>query len=225
MLISLAILPERMNSDKTIINSLKWRYACKKFDADRKLSPDQVDTLTQAFNLTATSFGLQPLKMLVIKGDQIKESLLPHAYYQPQITSCSHLFVICIDTAFDENSIDAYFDLEKNIRGTSEEIIGKFRNQLKSIYKNKTKEQIDTSAIYQAYISIGTLMTVCAEQEIDSCPMEGFNPVKFDEVLELDKLNLRSVLLLPVGFRAKDDIMSSMKKVRKPLSDVIINLD
>ena len=214
-----------MNSETNIIQSLKWRYACKKFNQNRKLDKAQIDVLSKAFNLTATSFGLQPLKMLIIKSDSLKEKLLPHAYFQPQITTCSHLLVICIDTAFDENSIDEYFDLEKNIRGTSEEIIGKFRNQLKTIYKNKDRKQIDTSAIYQAYISIGTLMTVCADQKIDSCPMEGFNPVKFDEVLELDKMNLRSVLLLPVGYRAEDDIMSSMKKVRKPLDQVIIELD
>ena len=214
-----------MNSETNIIQSLKWRYACKKFNQNRKLDKAQIDVLSKAFNLTATSFGLQPLKMLIIKSDSLKENLLPHAYFQPQITTCSHLLVICIDTAFDENSIDEYFDLEKNIRGTSEEIIGKFRNQLKTIYKNKDRKQIDTSAIYQAYISIGTLMTVCADQKIDSCPMEGFNPVKFDVVLELDKMNLRSVLLLPVGYRAEDDIMSSMKKVRKPLDQVIIELD
>lgn len=214
-----------MNSEKNIIENLKWRYACKKFDKNRKLDTGQIDVLSKAFNLTATSFGLQPLKMLVVKNSALKEKLLPHAYFQPQITTCSHLLIICIDTSFDEHSIDAYFDLEKNIRGTSEEIVGKFRNQLKTIYKNKDREQIDASAIYQAYISIGTLMTVCADQHIDSCPMEGFNPVKFDEVLELGKINLRSVLLLPVGYRAEDDIMSSMKKVRKPLDQVIIELD
>ena len=214
-----------MNSETNIIQSLTWRYACKKFDKNKKLDKTQIDVLSKAFNLTATSFGLQPLKMLIIKGDSLKEQLLPHAYFQAQITTCSHLLVICIDTAFDENSIDEYFDLEKNIRGTSEEIIGKFRNQLKTIYKNKDRKQIDTSAIYQAYISIGTLLTVCADQKIDSCPMEGFNPAKFDEVLGLDKMNLRSVLLLPVGYRAEDDIMSSMKKVRKPLNQVIIELD
>jgi len=214
-----------MNEEKNIINSLKWRYACKKFDKNRKLDQIQIDTLSNAFNLTATSFGLQPLKMLIVKSDALKAKLLPHAYFQPQITTCSHLLVFCIDTAFDEKSIDAYFDLEKDIRGTSEEIVGKFRNQLKSIYKNKDRQQIDTSAIYQAYISLGTLMTVCAEERIDSCPMEGFNPVKFDDVLELEKMNLRSVLLLPVGFRADDDIMSSMKKVRKPLEQVIIEVD
>ena len=214
-----------MNSEKNIIQSLTWRYACKKFDENRKLNKDQIDVLSKAFNLTATSFGLQPLKMLIVKSDALKAELRPHAYFQPQITTCSHLFVICIDTAFNEHSIDAYFDLEKDIRGTSEEIVGKFRNQLKTIYKNKDQQQIDTSAIYQAYISIGTLMTVCAEQRIDSCPMEGFNPVKFDEILELEKKNLRSVLLLPVGYRAEDDIMSAMKKVRKPLDQVIIEID
>lgn len=214
-----------MSLENNIIDSLHWRYACKKFDKSRKLSPEQVEVLSKAFNLTATSFGLQPLKMLIIKGDDLKEKLLPHAYYQPQITTCSHLLVICIDTAFDEGSIDAYFDLEKDIRGTSEEIIVKFRNQLKSIFKNKNREQIDTSSVYQAYISIGTLMTVCAVQEIDSCPMEGFNPVKIDQELGLEDKNLRSVLLLPVGFRAKDDFMSSLKKVRKPLGQVIMELD
>ena len=214
-----------MHSEKNIIQSLTWRYACKKFDQNKKLDQDQIDVLSKAFNLTATSFGLQPLKMLIVKSDALKAELLPHAYFQPQITTCSHLLILCIDTAFDENSIDDYFDLEKDIRGTSEEIVGKFRNQLKTIYKNKDRQQIDTSAIYQAYISIGTLMTVCAEQHIDSCPMEGFNPVKFDDVLELQKKNLRSVLLLPVGYRADDDIMSSMKKVRKPLDKVIIEVD
>ena len=214
-----------MDSEKNIINSLKWRYACKKFDKTKKLNPEQINILKNAFNLTATSFGLQPLKLLIVKGDSIKEQLLPHAYFQPQITTCSHLLVICIDTSFDENSIDSYFELEKNIRGTSEEIIEKFRNQLKSIFKNKTREQIDSSSINQAYINIGTLMTVCADQGIDSCPMEGFNPVKVDDILDLEQKHLRSILLLPVGFRAEDDIMSGMKKVRKPLEDVIIEID
>lgn len=214
-----------MSTEKNILESLQWRYACKKFDQNRKLTKDQIDVLLQAFNLTATSFGLQPLKLIVIKTDDLKAKLLAHAFFQPQITSCSHLLVICIDTAFDEASVDSYFDLEKDIRGTSEEIIGKFRKQLKTIYKNKDREQIDKSSIYQAYISIGTLMTVCAEQGIDSCPMEGFNPVKFDEILELEEKNLRSVLLLPVGYRADDDIMATMKKVRKPLDQVIIHID
>lgn len=208
-----------------IVNSLEWRYACKKFDRYRKLQPKQLDLLKAAFNLTATSYGLQPLKLMVIRSSDLKSELLPHAYNQQQITTCSHLLVICIDTAFDADSIDAYFDLQKTVRGVSEEVVSKFRKQLKDIYGAKSREEIDASARNQAYITLGTLMTVCADQKIDSCPMEGFNSDKFDEVLELDQLNLKSVLLLPVGYRAEDDIMSNMKKVRKPLTEVIIEKD
>lgn len=208
-----------------IINHLEWRYACKKFDINKKLKEDQVDILKKAFNLSATSYGLQPLKLLIVKNDPLKEKLLPLAYYQKQVSTCSHILIICIDTAFGEDDIDAYFDREKQIRGVSEEIVGKFRQQLKVVYSKKTQKEIEDSAVYQAYIALGTLMTVCAEQGIDSCPMEGFNAKKLDEQLGLKNKNLRSVLLLPVGFRAEDDFMRKMKKVRKPLNEVIIELD
>lgn len=208
-----------------IINHLEWRYACKKFDINKKLKEDQVDILKKAFNLSATSYGLQPLKLLIVKNDPLKEKLLPLAYYQKQVSTCSHILIICIDTAFGEDDIDAYFDREKEIRGVSEEIVGKFRQQLKVVYSKKTQKEIEDSAVYQAYIALGTLMTVCAEQGIDSCPMEGFNAKELDEQLGLKDKNLRSVLLLPVGFRAEDDFMRKMKKVRKPLNEVIIELD
>lgn len=208
-----------------IIDSLEWRYACKKFDKNRKLNKDQVDALKKAFNLSATSYGLQPLKMLIVQHDEIKEKLFPLSYYQEQVSTCSHILILCIDTAFGVKDVDAYFDLEKNIRGVSEDIVGKFRQQLKTIYSKKDRKEIDTSAIYQAYIALGTLMTVCADQQIDSCPMEGFDPEKVDEVLDLKTKNLKSVLMLPVGYRAEDDVMRNMKKVRKPLKQVIIELD
>jgi nitroreductase len=208
-----------------IIKSLEWRYACKKFDKNKKLSDEQLNTIKNAFSLTATSFGLQPLKMVIIKSDAIKERLLAHAYYQQQITTCSHILILCIDTEVNGESIDAYFDLEKETRGTSEDIVGKFRNQLKDMFANKSAADIERSAIYQTYITIGNLMTVCAIGKIDSCPMEGFISDKFDEVLNLKSMNLRSVLLLPVGFRAEDDFMSNMKKVRKPISDTVIEID
>ena len=208
-----------------IIDSLEWRYACKKFDKNRKLNKDQIDALKKAFNLSATSYGLQPLKMLIVQHAEMKEKLFPLSYYQEQVSTCSHIFILCIDSAFGEKDVDAYFDLEKNIRGVSEDIVGKFRQQLKTIYNKKDRKEIDTSAIYQAYIALGTLMTVCADQQIDSCPMEGFDSGKVDEVLDLKTKNLKSILMLPVGYRAEDDVMRNMKKVRKPLNQVIIELD
>jgi len=206
------------------IKQLKWRYAVKKFDANKKLSKTKLDRLKQAFNLTATSFGLQPIKMIVIKDKELKEKLLEHAFYQEQITTASHLLVLAIDTNFTVKNVDDYFDLEKQIRGTSEDIIGKFRKQLKDSIGSKTKEEIEQMAKNQAYIALGNLMTVCAYEKIDACPMEGFNPKKFDEILQLKEKNLQSVLLLPVGYRAEDDFMRKLKKVRKPVKDSVIEI-
>lgn len=206
-----------------IIESLKWRYACKKFDKTKILSTKQVDVLKNAFNLTATSFGLQPIKLLVVKNKKIRKSLVPYSFGQEQVANASHLMVICIQDYFTLEDIDNYFDIEKEIRGTSEEILKPYREQLKNIFENKSTIEKQESAIKQAYIALGNLMTVCAIEQIDSCPMEGFNAQKFDEILDLRQLNLKSVLLLPVGFRAKDDFMSTLKKVRKPINETVLN--
>ncbi len=162
--------------------------------------------------------------MLVFDNQELKDKFFPHSFFQKQITTCSHMLVICIDTVVDEKTIDAYFDLEKDVRGTSEEIVGEFRRQLKDMYKNKSKEEIEQSSIYQTYIILGNLMTVCALEKIDNCPMEGFIPEKIDEILNLSDKNLKSVLMLPVGYRAEDDFMSKMKKVRKPLEIMVEKL-
>ncbi len=208
-----------------VIESLKWRYACKKFMNDQLLSSDQIGRLKEAFNLTATSFGLQPLKMLVIQDKPLQQSLVKHAFDQNQVANASHLLIICIQDYFTLEDIDKYFDLEQEIRGTSEEILSKYRAQLKEIFKNKSTDEKQKSAINQAYIVLGNLMTICALEKIDACPMEGFNAQQFDKILDLRSQNLKSVLLLPVGFRAEDDFMHTLKKVRKPLHESVIEIN
>lgn len=207
-----------------IINSLEWRYATKKFDPSKKLSAQQIETLKNAFNLTATSFGLQPLKLIVIENKELQEEFVKYCYYQRQVADASHLLVLCIENDTTTEAINAYFDLEKEVRGVSEEVISKFRNQLVAMYKNKTLEEKQLSATYQTYIALGNLMTVCAVEKIDNCPMEGFMPEKIDELLNLPAQNLKSILLMPVGFRADDDFMSTMKKVRKPLNETVLEI-
>ena len=206
-----------------IIKSLEWRYACKKFDETKKLNNTQLDILKKACNLTPTSFGLQPVKMIVITDQELKQKIFKYAYFQQQVSTCSHLLVLCIETVTDDSSIDAYFDLEKKTRGTSEDIIAKFREQLKGMYRKKSQTEIEQSAIYQTYIILGNLMTVCAIEGIDCCPLEGFVPEKVDELLNLADKKLKSVLMLPVGFRAPDDFMQTMKKVRKPLDEIVFD--
>jgi len=207
-----------------IINSLEWRYAIKKFDSAKKLSNQQIETLKKAFNLTPTSFGLQPIKMIVIQNKELQEKFVELSYFQRQVADASHLLIICIKNDTTSVDINSYFNLEKETRNIEESTISNFRKQLLDMYENKTVEERNLSAIYQAYIALGNLMTVCALEKIDACPIEGFIPKKVDELLNLKELNLSSVLMLPVGFRDKNDIMSTMKKVRRPLNEMIIDI-
>lgn len=208
-----------------INESLEWRYATKKFDPSKKLSKQQVETLKKAFNLTPTSFGLQPIKMIVISNKELQEKFVEHSYFQRQVADASHLLVLCIEKDTTTEDINAYFDLEKEIRNVDEEVVADFRKQLIGMYENNTLEEKQLSAIYQTYIVLGNLMTVCAIEKIDACPLEGFVPEKVDELLNLKSLNLKSVLLLPVGYRASDDVMNGIKKVRKPMSETIIEIE
>lgn len=207
-----------------IIDSLKWRYATKKFDANKMLSEAQIDTLKEAFNLTPTSFGLQPLKMLVISNKELQEKFVPLSFGQRQVADASHLLIICIETDTTSEDINNYFNSVIKTRGTKEEIISSFRQQLLDMYGNMSLENKQLSAKYQTYIALGNLMTVCAVEKIDACPMEGFLPHKVDELLNLSEKNLQSILMLPVGYRAEDDFMSSEKKVRKPLEELVLEI-
>jgi len=206
------------------IESLQWRYACKKFKYDKIIPEKKLTILKEAFNLTATSFGLQPIKMLILSDKELQQQLVNHCYGQEQVANASHILVICIDEDMTTDNINECFDREKSLRGTSEKIIAPFRKFLTESFAQKTIEEKQQSATYQAYIALGNLMTICAVERIDSCPMEGFIPEKIDKILELKKRKLKSVLLLPIGYRADDDLMSKLKKVRKPLEDIIINI-
>tara|TARA_B100000378_G_scaffold249863_1_gene223514 strand:- start:159 stop:794 length:636 start_codon:yes stop_codon:yes gene_type:complete len=206
------------------LNSLQWRYATKKFDASKQLSPEQIDILKQCFNLTATSYGLQPLQLVVIKHKELQEQLLPHSFQQQQIVTASHLLVICIEKNIDAEFINRYFKLTKNIRNTPEEILKPFREFLLKDFGAKPQQELEQWAINQAYLALGNLLTVCAEEKIDACPMEGFDAEKYDEILKLKEKNLKSVLILPVGYRAEDDIFADFEKVRRPLKETVIEI-
>jgi len=207
-----------------IIESLNWRYATKKFDTNRKLSKNQVNTLKNAFNLTASSYGLQPIKLIVISNQEIKNNLLESSLNQQQVIQCSHLLVICVETDIDESYIELYFKRVVDIRKTSPKVLESFKNSIINEFNDMSNASIINWSINQAYLALGNLMTVCSVEEIDSCPMEGFLPEKYDEILDLKTKNLKSVLVMPVGYRSVDDQFSSFKKVRKDINDNTIEL-
>ena len=207
-----------------IIDSLKWRYAVKKFDTNKELSEAQIQILKEAFNLTATYYGLQPLKLVIVKNKAIQEKLVAFSGRQPQVLQASHLLVICVKDHYSIKEVENYFNLVKKIRNTPDEIITPFKKFLTAEIAQKTQEELLISNENQAHIALGNLLTVCASLEIDSCPMKGFTPEKYDEILDLKKHNLKSVLVMPVGFRAADDYMKDLLKVRENLTDTIIEI-
>lgn len=204
------------------IENLKWRYATKNFNPDKTVTKKQLQTLMEAFNLTATSYGLQPCKMVVVEDQGLREQMVPIAYGQRQVINASAVLVICIKM-IDVAYIESYFELVKKIRQTSDEVLAPFKKQLVDKFSTMERNEVDAWARNQAYIILGTLMSTCAQERMDSCPMEGFIPEKMDELLDLKSKGLTSVLLLPVGYRADDDMFAAMKKVRLPLSDSIIS--
>jgi len=206
------------------IENLEWRYAVKKFDHQKFLDQSKIDTLKKAFNLTATSYGLQPIKLVIIKNKEIQQELLKYSWNQQQVVQASHLLIICIDTKIDESDVEKYFDRVQKIRNTPDKILHSFKDHLKKTIANKSIDDLYSWSKNQAYLALGNLLTVCANEKIDSCPMEGFIPEKYDEFLKLKEKNLTSVLVLPVGYRSEDDLMNHQKKVRKNIDEIILEI-
>ncbi len=211
-----------MKSDT--IDKLKWRYATKKFDSSRKLSAEKINILKEAFNLTATSYGLQPLKLVVISNQDIKEKLMSFTYNQPQVRDASHVLVLCIEREIDASFIVDHFKRVEDIRQTSRNILEPYEQNLIATFSDKEKEEVKVWMTNQLYLALGALLTVCAMEKIDSCAMEGFQPEKYDTFLELDKRGLKSVIVLPVGYRDTSDFFSNLKKVRRGVDELVIDL-
>lgn len=207
-----------------IIDKLQWRYACKKFDNTKKLSEEKLTVLKQAFNLTATSYGLQPLKMLVISSQKLKKALVPLTHNQRQVADCSQVLVLCTETQISSSYIKEYFDTVVSLRETPRDVLQPFEDFLTNDFSKKDSSQINIWMAKQAYLALGNLLTVCALEDIDACPIEGFEPQKYDSFLNLTEKGLQSVLVLAVGYRADDDMFSTLTKVRRGTEKVIIEL-
>ncbi len=206
-----------------ILSQLQWRYATKEFDADKKLSSEQEHTITEALRLSPSSFGLQPWKFVIVTDPAIKAKLSAQAWGQPQIISSSHLVILCSLKNLDQTHVDKYVDLTAKERGIPREKLESFQQIIMgTINGRKDPEAIKTWSKNQVYIALGVLLTTCALEKIDACPMEGFNNTGFDEILGLSEYNIESTVICALGFRKDSDDTSKLAKVRFPASEVII---
>lgn len=204
------------------LNKLQWRYATKRFDKSRKLNSTQVDNLLQAANLAPTSYGLQPFAIAMVTDDKVKEKLSPAAFNQPQVTEASHLFIFSARTDLTDRDVEQYIERIANTRGIPKESLADFDQTMKGTIKNLQPEQRFQWAARQAYISLGMLLSAAALQDIDACPMEGFNNDQFDEILGLKEKGFSTLAMVAAGYRSAEDEYQHYKKVRKSLDEFVL---
>jgi nitroreductase len=199
-----------------LLQKLQWRYATKKIEPSKPVPQEKVDRILEAVRLTASSSGLQPYEVLVVTNPGLREQIKPHAWNQSQVTDCSHLLVFAAWDNYTAERINHMFDLVNEERGIRNEGWEAYRQQLLASYPQRDAETNYQHAARQAYIGLGTALIAAAEEHVDSTPMEGFDPAKVDDILKLRERGLRSVVMLPLGYRADEgDWLVDLKKVRR----------
>ncbi|MCM5661630.1 NAD(P)H-dependent oxidoreductase [Galbibacter mesophilus] len=208
----------------TYLKNLEWRYATKKFDNIKKVSEQDLETLKEAIQLSASSYGLQPYKVLIVSDQETKEKLKPAAWNQTQITDASHLIIFASIDNLNDSHVDEYINNISKTRNLEASELEGFSGMIKGTLAPLSEDMKSTWAAKQTYIALGNLLSAAADLKIDTCPMEGFNAEQFKEILGLDKLGLTPTVIAPVGYRAEDDAYQHLKKVRKPSSDLFMNI-
>lgn len=204
-----------------VLEALNWRYAVKKFDPTKKLSVEQIDRIKKALQLTPTSMGLQLMKFVMVESKEIKKKITPIAYHQPQIEEASHLLIMCRKTDVKPEDIDSFIEEaaavnELEVSHKSMQDYDKSLRVSLAIPEEQQKIWMDN----QVYIALGNLMTVCAVEGIDACPMEGFDRKRLNEELGLTEQNLDAVIIFALGHRSEEDYRLQFKKVRRPMDDL-----
>lgn len=205
------------------IDLLNWRYATKKMQAGINVPAEKLDIILESIRLSASSSGLQPYQVLVVTDPEVKKQIRAVAWDQAQVTDCSHLLVFAAWDNYTAERINSMFDLVNEQRGFKNEGWEAYRQKLLSYYPQRPAEQNFEHAARQAYIGLGSALIAAAEQQIDATPMEGFEPENVDKILNLAELGLKSVLILPLGYRAEEgDWLVNLKKVRRAKEDFVI---
>lgn len=208
-----------------LLQKLQWRYATKKMNPAKVVPQEKVERILEAVRLTATSSGLQPYEVIVVTNPDLREQIKPHAWGQGQITDGSHLLVFAAWDNYTAERINTMFDLVNEERGFRNEGWEAYRQKLLAGYPPRDAEVNFQHAARQAYIGLGSALIAAAYEEVDSTPMEGFDPAKVDEILGLRERGLRSVIILPLGYREEEgDWLANLKKVRRPREQFVVEM-
>ena len=210
------------NSVHPLIDKLHWRYATKGMDATKTVPADKLERILEAARLAPTSSGLQPFEIIVVTNKAVREQIKPIAWNQAQITDGSHLLVFAAWDNYTVERINMMFDLTNEIRGFKNEGWENYRQMLLGMYPQRDAEVNFQHAARQAYIGLGAALIAAAFEGVDATPIEGFDPSALDTILNLRERGLRSVVIMPIGYRQEDkDWLVNLKKVRRPREQFI----
>lgn len=208
-----------------LLDRLNWRYATKQFDPARKISAEDWSALEEALRLSPSSGGLQPWKFIVVNDPAVREKLVPASFGQTQVVDASHFVVFAVKTDFGVADVDAHIARTAEVRGVSVESLAPFRGMLVGgIVDAMDPPARRAWAGRQAGIALGNLLTSAALLGIDACPMEGFLPPQYDEILDLSAQGLAAVAVCALGYRAATDAYATLPKVRFPKESVLLHV-
>jgi len=208
----------------TILENRTWRYATKKFDSTKKISAQEMELLLEATRLSASSYGLQPYHVYVITDPIIRERLKPVSWGQSQITDASHLIVFAHQTDFTGELVDDYIKNVAETRNIPSETLKGYSDFAKSKLVDLPQKIKEEWTAKQVYIALGNLMQAAAELKIDTCPMEGFEAEAYNNILGLDAKNWTTSVVVPIGYRSKEDESQHWPKVRKPKKELFTHI-
>lgn len=212
-------------SSDDLLSALNWRYAVKRFDPTKRIDAKLWSALEDALVLTPSSIGLQPWRFVVVTDAAMKEKLRPAVYGQAQVTDCSHFVVMAVRRNLGEDHVDRHVARMSEVRGITVESLAKFRTMVTgNLGKARQEGRLDTWQTYQIYIALGNFMTAAAVVGVDTCPMEGFDPAKTDEIVGLKGTDYASVVCCAAGYRHAEDKYATTPKVRFPKETMFVRI-
>lgn len=207
-----------------LIKQLNWRYAVKKMNGEQP-DAEKIQTLFEAIRLTASSYGFQPYKLVVVSDQKLKNKLMPASFDQEKVPMASHMLVLAIKTNTDEEMVNNFVKQNAKIRNEPEDSFSGLKHKIvKKLDKYSKQGTLDSWKAKQAYIALGNVLTSAAVLGIDACPMEGFEPEKYDKILGLTEKHLSAAVVCAIGVRSEEDDYQLKKKVRWDAEDFFVYL-
>lgn len=204
----------------SILHKLQWRYAVKEFDQEQTVSEKNITELLEATNLAPTAFGLQPFDIIVISNKEIQKELVEYSYGQEKILDASHVIVFAAHKKISDFYIKEYVARTAEIRNIPVGSLFEFESMMLNTFHALPEDKHVSWSQRQLYLALGVLLTAAADLKIDSCPMEGFIPEKYNEILDLPE-HLQASVVVPLGYRSDKDDYQHRKKVRRDLVDIV----